>query len=322
MRWLSLAVMLFLFAVAVRFSDLATAGDKDKKEPQKVEKQDGKDGYLLVVPPTGGKEVKLVDWHFSHGTRHFSLAGDAPKKPKSKTAQGPEYLEFREEKSTTFKDGILTLVPLASIRKIDYDREKKTVAVVVVKAGAKDETLTGVTKFVGINKLTLEADAVLDGLGAAIVKFQGGVEKGGLHSITFPAPKAVADVKGIAANLVAADKEKTKHTAHEVLPLYLIDGSYRVLPYLMFKKTVKIDMDKIASLRFIPSQDKKKISCDFEVTLKDGAKHTLTLLTKIDLGAKKSASFEGLVGRVPVGYKLFPPHTIQELHAPIDDEKK
>ena len=57
----------------------------------------------------------------------------------------------------------------------------------------------------------------------------------------------------------------------------------------MFKTTVKIDMGKIAALRFVPSQDKKKISYDFEVTLRDGAKHTLTILTKIDLDKKKTA---------------------------------
>jgi hypothetical protein len=321
MRWFSLGVMLFLTAIVVRCADPANAGPKDKKDPDKGAKKDGKDSYLLVVPPAGGKEVKLADWRFILGTRHFSLSGDAPVKPKTKTPAGPEYLEFREDKSTTYQNGILTLVPLTSIRKIDYDRDKKTVAVVVVKAGDKDETLTGTTKFVGINKITLEADAVLDGLGAATVKFQGGVDKG-LHSITFPAPKPAAEVKGIASVIVAADKEKTKHTAHDPQPLYLIDGNYRVLPYLMFKKTVKLDMDKIAALQFVPSQDKKKISYDFEVTLKDGAKHTLTLLTKIDLDEKKSATFEGLVGRVPVGYKLFPAHTIQEFQAAMDDEKK
>ena len=318
MRWFSLAATLLLFVLVIAFHSPANADDKGKKEP---DKKNDKDAYLLVVPPAGGEKVKLVDWHFTLGTRQFSLSGDAPVKPKSKTAAGPEHLEFREEKSTTYQNGILTLVPLASIRKIDYDREKKTVAVVVVKAGDKDETLAGVTKFIGINRLTLEADAVLAGLGSATVKFHGGADKG-LHSIAFPNPKAVAEAKGPTSVIIAMDKEKTKHAAHELQPLYLIDGSYRVLPYLMFKKTVKIEMDKIASLRFIPSEDKKKISSDYEVTLRDGAKHMLTLLPKIELDKAKSATLEGLVGRVPVGYKLFPPHTIQELQSAGVDEKK
>jgi hypothetical protein len=312
----------FLFAFFVLIAALlgrgpdAGAKDKkepdkkepDKKEPAKVEPKDGKDPYLLVIPPTGAKEVKLADWRFTHGTRRLALGKDAPAKGKG----GPEYLEFREEKSTTYQNGIVTLVPLASIRKIDYDREKKTVAVIVATSGeTKEETLTGTTRFIGLNKITLEADALLEGLGAATVKFQGGADEG-LRRITFPAPKPVAEAKGMVANIIAIDKERTKHTVYDLQPLYLIDGSYRVLPHLMFKKTVKVDMDKLVSLRFIPPSD-KKASYDFEVALKDGDKHTLTLLTKIELDKKKTATFEGLIGRVPAGYKLFPAHTIQEL---------
>ena len=316
MRW-SFVVMLPLLAILVHCSDPPFGGDKGKAEPK-----DDKKPYLLVVPPTGGKEVKLVDWRFLLGTRRFALLDEPPINPKTKMPTGPEYLEFREDKSTTFQNGILTLVPIASLRKIDYDREKKTVTVVAVKAGDKEETLTGTTKFIGINKITIEADAILEGLGAASVKFQGGVDKDlGLRNITFPPAEAPPAVKGAAWSIVAADKEKTKHVAHDLQPLYFIDGGYRVLPYVSFKTTVKIDMDKIAALRFIPSHDKKKISYDYEVTLKDGVKHMLTMLTKIELEKKKTASFEGLLGRVPVGYKLFPSHTIQELRA-AEDEKK
>ena len=40
---------------------------------------------------------------------------------------GPEALEFREENSTNFAKGILTLVPLERIRSIDYDNDKQVV---------------------------------------------------------------------------------------------------------------------------------------------------------------------------------------------------
>lgn len=321
MRWFSFGAILLLTAIVVRFAEPANADAKGNKDPDTPDKKNGSDSYLLVVPPAGGKEVKLTDWRFLLGTRHFSLPGDAPVKPKTKMPAGPEYLEFREDKSTTYQDGILTLVPLTSIRRIDYDREKKTVAVVVLSHDGKKITLTGSTKYERINKIAIEADMTLAGLGAATVKFLGGDEKG-LRGITFPSPKDAAEVKGIMSAVVAVDKEKTRHTAHDLQPLYLIDGNRRALPYLMFKKTVKIDLDKIVSLRFVPSQDKKRISYDFEVTLKDDAKHTLTLLTKIELDKNKSASFEGLIGRVPAGYKLFPAHTIQELQVMIENEKK
>ena len=64
-------------------------------------------------------------------------------------------------------------------------------------------------------------------------------------------------MKGQAAVVTADDKEKTKHAAHDVQPLYLSKAATGRVPFLMFKKTVKIDMDKIASLRFVPSENKK-----------------------------------------------------------------
>jgi len=56
------------------------------------------------------------------------------------------------------------------------------------------------------------------------------------------------------------------------------------------------------------------------VTLRDGEKHVLTLLTKVELEGTKSATLAGLLGRVAVGYKLFPAHTIAELR--LEAEKK
>jgi hypothetical protein len=96
-----------------------------------------------------------------------------------------------------------------------------------------------------------------------------------------------------------------------------VDGQYRVVPYLMFKKTVKVDMDKLASLRFVPSVDKKKASTDYEVTLKDGAKHTLSLLTSVETD-KKKMMLVGLIGRVEVGYKLFSTDAISEFRLSAD----
>ena len=314
MRWFLFGVLVLL----VGETFLSAEAWADKKDPDKTEKNDAKDSPLFVVPPTGGKEVKLTQWRFILGTRHLSLPGDPPVKSQPEKPTGLEYLEFREDKSTTYQNGILTLVPLTSIRKIDYDHKMKRVALAVVNADGKEETLTGSTKFVGINKVGLEAETVLEGLGAATVKFQGGSDKG-VHSIRFPSPKPAVEAKGIASAIIAVDK--TKHTVQTLQPLYLIEGNYRVLPYLMFKKTLKLDMDKIVSMRFVPSED-KKISHDFEVTLKGGAKNTLMLLTKIEADKDKSATLEGLIGRVPSGYKLFPVHTIQELQTTLEDDKK
>lgn len=310
MRWFSWLV----FLGAALFSAGVQAGDQDKKDP---EKSGDKKPYILVVPPAGGKEVKLVDWRFTQGTRQLAFAGDAAVTPKAKT--GPEFLEVREEKTTTYKNGIFTFVPLTSIRKITYDREKKTVAAVVISDSGEDVTLGGSTKFTS-NKITIEAEALLDGLGAATVKFHGGIDKG-LHSVAFPTPKAPEKAKGPTAILTADDKEKTKHTAHDIRPVWLVDGQWRVMPFVMFKKTVKVEWEKLVGLRFVPSEDKKKISTDYEITLKDGVKHTLSILTSVELEKKKSMTFVGLVGRVPVGYKLFMLDAIYEYKL-AEDEKK
>ena len=307
MRWL--AVLLF----CLTFTTI-NAGEKEKKSPDDKAKIDN---ALLIIPPTGGKEVKLVDWRFTLGTRRLALDGETV----TKTSTGTEYLEFREEKSTTYQVGILTLIPIGSLKKIAYDREKKTATIETLAAGGKTETLVGTTKYVGINKITLEAEALLDGLGAATVKFQGGVDKVGLQSIVFPAPTAAREPKGPAFVIQADDKEKTKHTVHDLQPLWLIDGAYKIQSFVMFKKTVKVEMDKLAGLKFIPSSDKKKISYDYEVTLKDGTAHTFTLLTTVELDKKKSMTFAGLIGRTPVGYKIFPAHTIIELTR-VDGKKE
>ncbi len=267
---------------------------------------DKKDEPLVVVNPEG-KEVKFSRWNLSLGTRRLPWLGEG----KAKAKTGPEFLEFRAEKSTTYKDGVLTLVPLASVKKLDYDNAKQTVTLTVAHADGKDETLTGTTRFVGINKLVLEGDADLGDLGAATIKFKGGDAKQGVQSIRFPSPKAVDAVTGETAAIVLDDKEKSKHVVAGLAPLYLVDGVYALQPHLLFKKTVKIDFAKIASLLHVPSEDKKATSYDYEVVLSDGTKHNLTLLTKGE--GKGGPVLVGLVGRVPAGYQLFPPHTIAEL---------
>jgi hypothetical protein len=297
-------VLPFFAAMVASLSTFIQAGDK--KAP---DKKDAEKPSLLIVPAAGGKEVKLVDWRFTHGTRRLDLTAQA----------AGEYLEFREEKSTTYKNGIYTFIPIASLRKLDYDRDKKTVSAVAVKDDGTDLTLVGSTKAVS-NKITIEGEAILDGLGAATVKFQAGIDKG-IQSVAFPTPKPAEKVKGTPAVVTADDKEKTKHTVADLQPLYLVDGQYRVVPYLMFKKTVKIDIDKLVGLRFVPPEDKKKASSDYEVTLKDGAKHMLSLITVVGLEKKKTMTFVGFIGQTPVGFKLFMLDAIYELHVGAPKEK-
>ncbi len=286
-------LMGFAIGCAVLASRVESAGEKQTAGP-------------LIVLDAKGKEVKVTGWSFVAGVRRL------PGK------DGPAYLEFREDKSTTYQAGILTLVPITALRRIDYDYDKKAVTVVVAVADGKDATLTGTTRYQGINRLTIAGDADLGDLGSASVKFRGGDPKGGMTGARFPAPRPVPPpvpaVRGANVVIVATDKEKTRHAVADLAALYVQpDGTYRLAPQLMFKKTVKIDLARIESLRHVPPENKKALSDDFEVTLRDGEKLTLTLLTKVDADGGKSATLAGLIGRVAVGYKLFPPHTIAEL---------
>jgi hypothetical protein len=272
----------------------------------------------LVVIDAAGKEQKLKAWRFVAGTRHLSwLAPAAPpakdEKAPHKVETGPEALEFRAEDSTNFVDGVLTLIPLERLRAIDYDSEKDTVTVRVAAGdkGAEEETLTGSTKFRGINKLTLAAEVDKGDLGVAEVKFLGGVPKG-IRGIRFPETKVpAAAAGGRPATVTVEDKEKNTQKATDLQPLYRLgDGSERILPTLFFRKTLKIDLGKVKKLRAVES--KEAPGGDWEVTLGDGGTETFTLLPKPVLDGKP-ATLEGLVGRVPAGWKLFPVHALAEV---------
>jgi len=286
-----------------------------------------KDASLVVIDAKG-KEVALKAWKFTSGTTHLSWLADRAKKAEEKddgeksgeaAPRGPEALAFREEKSTTYQEGILTFVPLANIRALDYDNDKKTVALKAVNPEGKDQTLTGSTKYKGINKLTLEADVDLGELGKAAVKFQGGALDKGIRGLRFSHPKPAPATSGRPAKLVAQDKEE--HAVYDLLPLYRVgDDELKTAPTLFFKTTVKIDVGKIKKLQQVES-DEGEASRDFRVTLADGKELSLSLLTRVEID-KMPATLQGLVARVPVGYKLFPVHTIGEVRFGSEKEKE
>jgi hypothetical protein len=204
---------------------------------------------------------------------------------------------------------------VTSLKKITYEMENKTVQVTCLVAGVKgpeETTLTGSTKYTGVNKLTIEGEADLGELGKAALKFQGGSAKG-VRSIQFLGAKAGPAPAGRQAVLTAQDKEKTKHKVTDLQALFQAGrGREQLSGRLFFKTTVKVPLTKLAKLRRVESEQKGQ-GYDFEVTLKDGKQHTLTLLTQTKSEDGKALVLEGLLGRVPGGYKLFPAHTILEV---------
>ena len=272
----------------------------------------------LVILDAAGKEQKLKTWKFTTGTRRLGWlapagekapdkgpAGEKDVAPRRKPPAGPEALELRAEMKIEYVEGVLTLVPLDRLRSLDYDNDKETVTARVA-TGAKpdaDEVLTGTTKYRRINKLVLEAEVDRGEQGVAEIKFLGGLPRG-IRGVRFPPPKAPAAAPaGRPAVVVSADGDaKTTHKVADLLPLYqLADGSERLLPTLMFRKTLKLDVAKIAKIATTGNENDPS----WQVTMKAGGDETLTLLPKVPYEGRQ-ATLVGLVGRVPVGYKLFP----------------
>jgi len=312
-----------LLALCCALAAISAPAADDKAEP-------AKSGPLLIVDGAG-KEQKLKAWKFAQGTRHLTWLAPEEKPPaepkdkpppakgapKARPAIGPEALEFRDEQSTNFVDGILTLVPLDRIRSLEYDHDKQAVTLKVAVAGGSDESLTGTTKFKGINKITIEAEVDKGDMGIAEIKFLGGVPKG-IRSLTFPNPKAAAEVKGNRpASVTIADKQKVVRKVHNLKPLYrLPDGTERLLGTVMFKKTLKVDLDTVQKLHLVEGSKGEEV--EWVVTFKDGEEQTLTLLKTMPIN-EQTATLEGFLGKVPAGYKLYPPHTIAEI---VYDEAK
>jgi hypothetical protein len=284
----------------------------------------------LVVVDAGGKEQKLKSWQFVAGTRRLGWLAPAASPRQAKPGEkprpadaGPVAVEFRDENSTTLVDGILTFLLPEHLKALEYDGEKQavTASVFLGEKAEGDLKLTGSTKYAGINKVTLEAEVDKGAAGIAAVKYQGGAAKGGVRAIRFPAPKPAPEVKGRPAFVSIEDKE-TKHAEQvfDLQPLYrLADGGERLLPTLLFKKTLKLDVGKIARLR-ATARDADGTECG--LTTKDGEEQTYTLLKATTIEGK-AATLDGLVGKVRGGYKFYPASTLASMHLDVQfDEKK
>lgn len=257
-----------------------------------------KSGDSAVIVDGSGKEIVLKKWTVSGGLRKLHWLG----------ANAPEALAFRETNSTTFRDGVLTLVPLDRLESLTYDAAKLTVH---AKVAGVEKPLEGSTRFTGINQVAIEAEIDKGEMGTLEVKYRGGPAKGGIKSVTFPARKAGPTPKGDALYVTISDGKKKEGVAvvHQMQALYRIDKGEKLLPYVMFKKTFKVDLAKVKKLT-VHESEQKSFECD--VVLDDGTEQTLTLLTEIAVEGKP-AILEGLLGETSAGWKLLPVHTIGEI---------
>ncbi len=280
----------------------------------------------LIVIDANGKEQKLKTWKFTSGTRHLgwlaplreprgsgSVEKGSDKATETEKPVGPECIEFREENSTNLKEGILTLVPLEQIRSMEFDNtdERVTVTVATGDRPEDDVVLKGSTEYKGVNKWIIESQVDKGDLGVAEIKFLAGVPKG-IKAIRFPAPQAGKQPgSGVSATITGIDSGKSEHRVKDLQALYALEGGQKLASKLFFKTTLKVDLAKIQKVT--AHESKTRDDAEWDVTLADGDTNTLTLIgQEVTLDGKRAALL-GLVGKVPVGYKIFGIPTIAEI---------
>jgi hypothetical protein len=296
----------------------------------------------LVVVDTSGKEHKIKAWKFTAGTRRLSWLAPAEKpeekpakekaadkddeKPARKSparagAVGPEALVVRDELKIHFLAGVTTLVPLDRVRSITFDNDKETMTVrVATNPKPEDDViLTGTTAYTGINKLTIAAEVDKGEAGIAELTFRGGVMRGNIKEVRFPTPKIQEEKPGRSAVVTTVDKDvKKSHKVSDLQSLYLLpSGREKMLPTLMFRKTLKID---VAKVKKIVASNEDSDDIVWQVTQKDDDA-SLTLLESMPVEGG-AARLLGLIGRVPARYKLFPLRRINAIDFDGGEEKK
>ena len=65
----------------------------------------------LTIVDGGGKELKIKGWKIVGGTRKLGWLADGDK------PTAPEAFIFRDDNSTNYKNGILTLIPIGSLHR-------------------------------------------------------------------------------------------------------------------------------------------------------------------------------------------------------------
>lgn len=305
-------------------STLSLAQDEPKDKPKEEPK--AATGNVMTIIDASGKERKLTKWTFIEGTHELTwLAPKAApekeedkkeepgaKKPAPAQPKGPEALSFREKNSTGFKEGILTFVPLSSLRSITYDYEGKTATAKVATSEKEEDdvVLTGsAAEFVGINTITIQAEVDLGDLGVAELKFRGGV-KDGIQGLKFSDPKPWPAAKGLTSRITINDDaaKPDPRKVKNLQVLYTTGTRQQVLSTkLFFRKTIKVDLSKLAGLK-----KADEVGNDWELTLASGDSQTFTLLDPAMLD-NQTVFFGGFIGQVPAGYQLFPKHVIKEL---------
>ena len=253
-----------------------------------------------IITDAAGKEIALKKWSLSAGTRALAwLATDG---------KAPEALAFRETNSTSFVDGVVSLIPLERLESLTYDAKERTV---LAKVAGVEKPLEGSIRFKQINQIVIEAEVDKGDAGVVALKYRGGQLQGGIKSVKFAGAKPGTAPAGDAMYVSIIEKGGKPEPVHQLQALYkFADGKEKLSSTLMFKVSYKVDLAQVTRLKLHEDAKTKTIECD--IALKDGSEQSLTLLptAKID---GQDAKLEGFLGVVAAGFKLFPAHCVDEI---------
>lgn len=254
-----------------------------------------------TIVDAAGKEVALKTWSITAGTRKLTWL--------AKDGAAPEALAFRDVNSTLYVDGVMTLIPLDRLESLTYDAAKQSVA---AKVAGVEKPLEGSIRYREINQVAIEAEVDRGAAGVVALKYRGGLLKGGIQSVRFPGAKPGPAATGDMVFVTVADKGTTfTEPVYQLQALYKQpDGKELLSPAVMFKKTFKVELSQIASMKIHDDPKVKEVEC--EVTLKDGSEQTLTLLNAMPVDGK-DATLEGFLAAVAAGYKLYPVRCVSEI---------
>lgn len=266
-----------------------------------------------TVTDADGKEVKVTGLKFGPGTRRLAWLAD-PNGTTDEAKKGPVALEVREPHSTIYKQGVVTLVPLASVEAVQYDYDKK-VARVAVKGLA--EPLAGTLQYENLNVLAFSGTA--DGKPA--VFRGGGSTKGRIKAVAFPDAKPLPGRKGLSAWQVHIDQKSALNPSlrvGELKFLYQLPGGKEVLAdSVATHKAEPLKLDGSARSYTTLAVDPNSRVIAAEVV--SGGKERVVVIPPTKEQEGKAATLVGVVGEVEAGWKLFPLHTIKSMKRPQKD---
>jgi hypothetical protein len=267
----------------------------------------------VVVTDVDGKEHTLSAVKFSAGTRRLSWLGDSEGATED-AKKGPLALEVRESTSAMpLAQGIITLVPIASVESIRYDFDKEQVTIGVE---GLSQPLTGALFYPRVNVIGISGTST-----TKTASFTGGVRgKPSVKSITFAGVKPLARSRsGTSWNIriiktkkdepVVVDNPTLAARNLKVL-VSTAGGGERLLDALPIRKGEPIAFDAKLKRFELLANDLNTGIAAAEIETADGAERVIAI--PLTLGKdKKASSIVGLVGEVDAGWKLFPLHTIK-----------